>query len=285
MRKWRYNIYVLLSIILLSLSCQDRQKNRPLKINYLNNEGIFIEQFEPEIDAKDRFILDNKVYLPSTKITFEYFIFNPSGEAYKINSPAKNRNNPRSWDLVKMDDVDSSTIQTVVLFVENNPNHILYNFPNYNQNVITYSYCNNFEKSNLSEATGVIENEKNTWIHPPRKLIFKILELNPFPFIQTPFEIGHSWKWALQIGDSYSDKRWKDWNGIINNQISYEISDTTHLITKMGTLNCYEIKATATSKLGTTQLTSYYNETFGFIKLDYLNIDSSRITLIIESFN
>jgi hypothetical protein len=106
------------------------------------------------------------------------------------------------------------------------------------------------------------------------------LEINPFPFIQKPYLKGNKWYWSLEIGSYWSDYRWKEWNGMIENKYTYEIVDTNSIIhTPLGELNCYKIDSYAESELGKTCLTSYFNETYGFVRLDYINIDGSILNI------
>jgi len=51
----------------------------------------------------------------------------------------------------------------------------------------------------MFSMSGTIENEGNVWIHPPRDNYFKIIELNPFPYIKAPYNIGAKWAWKLKI--------------------------------------------------------------------------------------
>jgi len=153
--------------------------------------------------------------------------------------------------------------------------------PKYYQIGISYI----IEKNDVSPfITGLIENEKNIWLHPPREFLFRILELNPFPYIKYPFQIGHTWNWDLEIGGQWGDKRWKEWTGNITNKYQYKITDKKTISTAIGALECYVIESEAKSELGTTKLTSYFNEQFGFVKLDYTNIDSSTIEIDIKGF-
>lgn len=116
-------------------------------------------------------------------------------------------------------------------------------------------------------------------MHPPRQAYFRILELNPFPYIKAPYEVGTTWTWSLDIGSAWGDERWKTWEGGITNTYTYTITDERILPKAMGNLKCYLIKAEATSDLGKTSLLAYFNETYGFITLDYTNIDGSKTLL------
>ncbi|MDR2836179.1 MAG: hypothetical protein LBV69_08320 [Bacteroidales bacterium] len=132
----------------------------------------------------------------------------------------------------------------------------------------------------------IIENNIEVWIHPPRDYFFKILELNPFPYILKPYIIGREWDWDLDIGRHWGDYRWIEWEGDITNKSHYKISGGTILDTKIGKLYCYIVDSYAISELGKTYLTSYFNPKYGFVKLDYTNIDDSKIILnLIEYYN
>ncbi|MDR3287370.1 MAG: hypothetical protein LBT27_08000 [Prevotellaceae bacterium] len=135
-------------------------------------------------------------------------------------------------------------------------------------------------------TSSFIENDDEVWIHPPRSYFFKILELNPFPYIKKPYITGSKWTWDLDyIGSSWGDVRWKTWEKKIINHVNYEITGDTVMQTAIGKLKCFITKATATNELGTTYLTSYFNEKYGFVELDYINIDNSKITLKIKEYN
>jgi len=122
-------------------------------------------------------------------------------------------------------------------------------------------------------------------MHPPRDKYFRILELNPFPFIQAPYEIGNTWDWSLTIGSSWGDKRWKTWEGNITNTYQYEITDKRMIKTDMGKIECFEVQSTASSRIGSTQLVALFSPIYGFVSLDYTNIDSSRTLLELVEFN
>ena len=154
--------------------------------------------------------------------------------------------------------------------------------PNYYQTSISYEFLQKNGKYFTKEITGGIENEKNVWIHPPRSNFFKILELNPFPYIKAPYKVGTKWNWKLKIGDQWSDKRWMEWKGGIENVYDYEIIGKKKIETKLGNLECFIIKSNAKSRIGKTALISYFNENYGFVKLDYKNIDGTKTILELE---
>ena len=176
---------------------------------------------------------------------------------------------------------NNETIKEVILRASSG-NPFEKDIPEYNQTSISYQFMQNNGEIFTMEVTGAIENEKNVWIHPPRSSFFEILELNPFPYIKEPLKIGNKWNWKLKIGDHWSDKRWLEWKGGIENIYEYEIIDKKNIETKLGILKCFVIKSKAKSRIGETQLLSYFNENYGFVKLDYNNIDGTKTILELE---
>ncbi len=154
--------------------------------------------------------------------------------------------------------------------------------PDYSQSIILYEYYTDQGSESYNEMTGVIENVQNIWMHPPRTVLFRILELNPFPFIQRPYEAGNKWSWELSIGSPWGDNRWKTWEGRILNEMEYEITGLKKMPSRLGMLECWEVIATAKSELGKTSLKAYFHEQHGFVKLDYTNIDGSSVVLDLE---
>ena len=53
----------------------------------------------------------------------------------------------------------------------------------------------------------------------------------------------------------------------------------------MGTLSCVRVEAVAKSRIGKTCLTAYYNDTYGFVKMENTNIDGSRIVIDLVEVN
>lgn len=60
----------------------------------------------------------------------------------------------------------------------------------------------------MNATSTIIENDSAVWIHLPRMFQFKILDLNPFPTVHFPLEVGRKWQDTLRIGQYYGDPRW-----------------------------------------------------------------------------
>lgn len=216
--------------------------------------------------------LIHQTYKRGTEITFNYKYTDSNGKQQYF---VINKGN--SWDFTSASNTSDSVIRDFKLkILDRNMN---FNDPKYYQVGISYI----IEKNDVNPyITGLIENEKNIWLHPPREFLFRILELNPFPYIKYPLQIGHKWTGDLLIGGQWGDKRWKEWSGNILNKYQYKITDKKTVNTPLGSMECYVIESEAKSELGITKLTSYFNEQFGFVKLMYTNIDKSTIEIDIQ---
>lgn len=270
--------FILLALLFSISSCtrinndsvENINKNSTFGNNYgALGDGLFIEIFEN--DSLIDYDSDNRIYIMGRKIVYNYTHFDSTGNQYVF---AQDNNN---WEFLRMCDSNEKSIRSIEIVVERPDN-----FPSdYPETMSSFIYPPYSEKI----YSGIIENEKNVWMHPPRYGLFKILELNPFPFIQRPFAISHTWHWALEIGSQYGDKRWASWTGNLHNDITYTIAGIEQVVTKIGSLNCYRIDGVASNSIGTSKLTSFFNTEFGFVKMIYNNIDCSTTILELESFS
>lgn len=83
----------------------------------------------------------------------------------------------------------------------------------------------------------------------------------------------------LVFGDRWGDYRWKLWQGLITNHYSYAIDSHETIQSKLGSLECFRVTATAKSEIGETYLTAFFNEKLGFVRLKYMNIDDSQVIM------
>ena len=264
---------LLILLLASAVSCQTIENNN--KKDYIlvpDDLGILVEKFDSIKVDENKYNTNNIVFKPGTSFKYAFEHLTAAGEQlyFKVNSDQK------SWDFVAKDITDSSTIKSVVIRVmDGNP--MAQYIPDYNQTVIAYILLENAPFS----MSGVIENEANVWVHPPRDHYFKILELNPFPYIKAPYTVGTEWAWNLKIGSKWGDQRWKTWDGNIDNTYHYKITNEVVIKTTFGALECLVIESTATSEIGTTELVGYYHPKYGFVKLNYTNIDGSKTNLVL----
>lgn len=135
-------------------------------------------------------------------------------------------------------------------------------------------------KNRWKSYSGITENDTVVWIHPPRNGLYRKLELSPFPMVKFPLEVGNNWKWSLLIGNQWSVKGHAEWGNADEQFVSnYQITRKVSLSTKLGVINCYEIESFTESDFIQTELKYYYSTDYGFVRLEYLNIDKRRLIM------
>ncbi|MBP7499750.1 MAG: hypothetical protein KA796_07785 [Chryseobacterium sp.] len=251
----------------------------------IDDDGITVEKPKADKTYDENYNSNNIIYKIGKSLTYSYFHQNMKGEKFLIKQGKEIQqlggHSRYDWEFVSFDRQDNETVKHLIL-KPSSGNPFGKEIPDYNQTAIGYEYIMNNGQFLTMEMTGAIENEMNVWIHPPRSNFFKILELNPFPYIKSPYQIGTKWNWKLEIGDHWADKRWLEWKGGIENNYDYEIKDKKNITTKLGNLECYIIHSKAKSRIGETELISYFNPNFGFVKLEYKNIDGTKTILELE---
>lgn len=242
------------------------QQGNCLQNLYLVDGFIYANAIDKNIEQV------NTIYRRESIFTFNYRFTDKNGKDlfFRITTNG-------NWDFISPNETGDGVVKDYQLKILNENMHS--QTPKVSQIGISYIFD---KKSAIIEMTGLIENEKNIWMHPPREYLFKILELSPYPYIKYPLEVGHRWNWKLQIGQHWGDKRWKVWSGNIENNYQYSIIGKETIKTSVGLLECYVIESEAKSELGTSKLTSYFNKQFGFVKLVYTNIDKSKLEINIQ---
>ena len=257
--------------------------------------------FEVRMDTSNpcRYTEDNKIYQADREFTFEFHYFDPQGKERYMRYE---RIPKQGYELTETGDTNTYTYYMADFSFSDvfNPKDSCINRyevevlctaepfrKDYNQTVEAFYFLFDDQWSRWPLSwSGIVENERNLWMHPNRDCLFQILELNPFPYIQYPIKKGNTWKWRLSIGSQWGDKRWKTWTGGIVNKYKYRITDTDcEVVTPLGTLSCVKVEAVAKSRIGNTYLAAYYNDTYGFVKMDNTNVDGSRLLVDLVETN
>lgn len=249
--------------------------------DYFN--GVLVEKFPPENQDPNRYNADNKIYKPGRVFIYGYYYESTNGQrllAQNIVSdsiPAS-----RAWQFVYANQVNTATITDFIYTVEDGMGVLAKVRADYNRTTVKIVYKMPTGLAKVKEFTGFIENPQGVWIYPPRQKLFGILAMNPQPFIKAPYEVGHQWDWSFDTGGAYSDPRWIEWGNTLVNNCRYKIIGKKTVDSPLGQLECFEINSFGENRLGRTQLTSYFNEEYGFVQMNYLNIDGSKVILILK---
>ena len=265
-------------LLILAFACsqpQKQAKHPPYEL--VKEDGIYAEVFDSTYTDPNRYTANNEIYTEGRAFVYHFTHQNAIGEKQSFKDKTDIDDWAKAWQFCEPDDPDA--VKRVIISSKSGLSPFVESIPDYNQTVVKYEYPSNSGTATFNSMSGVIENEKNVWIHPPRDKFFRILELNPFPFIQVPYEIGNSWEWSLKIGGSWGDERWKTWEGVIENSYRYTIKGKVNYPTPLGTIEAFEVYAEAESTLGKTYLTALFSLKYGFIDLDYVNIDGSKTHL------
>ena len=246
---------------------------------YQQQDNLYYE-FPDSINVKNKdfFNLDNQIYKTGVEFKFSYQIIK-NGDTLLVRVDKIGDTKTSNWTFVKEKNADSLTIHYLSFKILDGYGGLDHLFPDYSQTVIQQNY---YSTNGLlfDGVTGIIENMHNIWLHPFRGKYFSVLEFSPFPYIKLPAKQGSNWKWILNdISERWSDKRIIEYSDKQQATYDYKITGTKTLNTSLGKLNCFVIEAIAKTSLGITKLTSYFNKRYGFVALDYSNIDNSMVRL------
>ncbi|NUO00659.1 MAG: hypothetical protein HUU01_08585 [Saprospiraceae bacterium] len=252
--------------------------------NLTNINGVWIETFPPENQDENRYTADNRIFKTGREFHYRYFYISPQGDTLLFKNIQSQTPEFQSyhwaWDFVRPDSADDQTIDMLSIKIGEGRDPYVLNDPEFNQTVQEVRLYNPAKKElgGYASAT-LIENSKNVWMQAPNMKLFRILSLNPYPFISAPYKKGHTWQWKVEVGQSNGDRRWKAWGGAVSNNMKYRISGQETVRVPWGEALCHIVDAEAESGLGRTHLKAAFNEEFGFLRLDYTNIDGSKLIL------
>ena len=124
-------------------------------------------------------------------------------------------------------------------------------------------------------STGIRENVEEIWMHPFRSNQYNFTEVAPFPQIKFPLSVGKKWNdntITLQEG-------WGDWSHM-KVKSTFEILSKETVQTNYGELeNCWKVKAVSNFDLGQSEVTFWFHERFGFVKLNYVNYGGQKLNI------
>ena len=262
------------------------------------DDGIYAEKPLLRDTTKHKYSLDNISYKLNSTFIFDYYYIDLDGQKKKFLRSENESSKTNPLNLASLDNKSDSVIGKIKMHVDDDNEMFVRFDSSYTQTTFMYTYldktlrmpdtlCEYLKKKNPGmacgdEGTGIVDNKKNLWIHPPRTFTFKILQLNPFPFYYRD-ETVKSWSWSLETGGSYLDPRW------INSQRNITINYTYHRLpdeiieTPLGKLQCKVTDGSGTCKLKNgvlkTSLKSFYYPNYGFVRLEYENINGTKLVM------
>ncbi len=177
----------------------------PYKLDTMpEGNGIIVEKFEKKYwNNLNRFTENNRIYKAGREFLFDYQYFSKDSIEKKIvfdtyvsqkhsDSIPQQISFDTLWHFADGDKIEKNQHEKLSLTVAKGSGGDEFFEEDmlkeeYQQTIINYNY---FGKVGVGETTGLVENERNIWMHPPRERFFMITEINPFPYIKMPLKIG-----------------------------------------------------------------------------------------------
>lgn len=264
---------LLLCLVFIVYACGEQTKTTKTTIKdgeyTVIEEGIFVEKFDPSVTDENRYNLDNVIFKVGRTFIYDYIYTDTEGQNFHFEGGRD------GWNFAPVGTDRYYVVKQVRIRVMDGLKPMIEQIPDYNQTLLNFSCPPNTDYT----ISGVVENYRNVWMHPPREALFRILELNPFPFIQAPYEVGHSWEWELDVDSKWGDPRWITWEGSITNAYTYKINEKKMMSTPFGEMECFIIDAVAKNELGQSTLQTVFNPEYGFVEMKFVNIDGTKIEM------
>lgn len=130
-----------------------------------------------------------------------------------------------------------------------------------------------YNKWSRTVSTGIRENVEEIWMHPFRSNQYNFTEVAPFPQIKFPLSVGKKWT----DNDIKLQEGWGDWSHM-KVRSTFEVLSKETIQTNYGELeNCWKVKAVSNFDLGRSEVTYWFHEKYGFVKLNYVNYGGQKL--------
>src|SRR5690606_20002089 len=146
-------------------ACRTGEPEPEKDYTLIEKNGIFREQFDSTNVADSRYTDNNLVFRSGSTFLYDFKHISGEGEEFYFMFVPTRENPINSWLFVPADSISENTIQQVKITVKPGLEPMINNSPDYDQTVIQFEYPVENGKSSFASHSGVIENEKNIWIH------------------------------------------------------------------------------------------------------------------------
>lgn len=150
-----------------------------------------------------------------------------------------------------------------------------------NLSEIKYEYLNGTRRVFLGEESSVSERPDKIYMSLPHYHGFVFSKFNPLPILNLPLTTGKTWSQFISVPEQMlknAKLAYTSSDGLFHFTSDYKVAGDTVLYTRMGAVICKKIEAVAQTTIGTTFSTLYFNEQWGFVKIEQRNLDGSEIT-------
>ncbi|NML21219.1 hypothetical protein HHL16_10070 [Pseudoflavitalea sp. G-6-1-2] len=301
----RYLMPVLLIITGLQLPAQELYlDDASFHKSRQPGDGMWVEKVNPADQSNAQYSRDNITFKKGKQFVYNYYFIEHNGKEKKkfLLSSRDSISNPLR--LAKYDRPADSLLDKVLLQVtdEKETYAACMQDSSCTQTTILYTYLmrqpagstaaslfrskrsGQLYSQQGARATGVVDNKKNIWLHPPRQFTFRILQLSPFPFYLFDTTITN-WAWNVEVGGAYLDPRWINSKTNLIVRYAYERVSDEVITTPFGNLRCKVVIGTGRSVSHpefSSSMKSYFHPEYGFVLMDYKNVDGSKLVLQLE---
>jgi hypothetical protein len=223
---------------------------------------------------------DNVIFQSGKMFRYSVRYVDPKGLEKVVLMNQFNLDDDNSYPVVNIDSsfaYQQDQVKSISIFVEEAQ---VDNVTNPDQTTIRYQYYDGLgELIPFDSKTGVIDNQFNIWLHPPRTSSFKILNLSAYPFVKFPLQIGKKWEYELKVGKYWGHPDFgKEWTkDVLLFTHTYEVKDKEKLTIGGKVIDCFHIQAQTESEIGTSSSNFYYNEKYGFVVMEFNNLNGSEM--------
>jgi hypothetical protein len=153
------------------------------------------------------------------------------------------------------------------------------------QTIIAYKcYNKDREIKSFLETTGVVEDPTQIFLHPPRPVCFKPLQMSPFPYLTKPLFIGKKWTSNKYMNASTARRAGWDTTKDVVLKCEYIVKDKIMMDLAMGKLEVYHIEAKSTDEQGNIAYfcDMFFNQQYGFVHFLYQKWDNELLSITLK---
>ncbi len=230
-------------------------------------------------------VADNEIFKGGRTFIYSVQVFDSLGNEQRIITTYNfNKYNPVDWKRVNIPvkevlstEYPIDSIRLKVL--SNTGNSTLAD----QQTLIVYEYFN--EKGVIvpeTERTGLVEDSTAIALNPPRNSGFALLQFSPYPEIEFPLSVGKTWNSSQTIPIEWAELLKMEFENPVNVYSTFTVKERTTLDTPMGPQQTWVIEGLGENRFRNTRTTLYFNEALGFVKIEFENVDGSRMVLRLQ---
>ncbi len=243
-------------------------------------------EFAKDVGPANPNVVDNKIFQGGRIFTYSYQLFDSLGTEERIITTYNfNKYVPVNW---KREPVPIGKTPSREYPIDGIRLKVLRNTSNSTeadqQTIIVYEYFN--DKGTIipeTERTGLIEDSTAIALNPPRNSGFALLQFSPYPEIEFPLFIDKTWNSSQTIPVEWAEILEMDFENPVHVYSSFEVVDQITLDSPLGQQQVWVIEVDGECRFRDTKTILFFNEALGFMKMEFENVDGSRMVMSLEN--